>query len=301
MVDSPVDQVIVCRLTALEPSAAASAPGRITATIAMSTPMSASVRAEGDDTLVLAGVNGDAFDIKGALTYQARVRVLVDGGSLLADGTQLRIVAARSATLLIAAATSFRRYDDVSGVHPAAATRQVIAAAAGRSFDAIRNGHVTDILALQLDFISRDLLVAAMNAWVLAKDRSLGGILLERGAFSQDRRPPTKHSFRNTSSGTTTIHRRVSLPSVQSNRSARSCAISPTPTCTRVWRWFRRPVTNENLTRPTRLAAAYREQPRPARPLRAACGSAYCGRMPRAGWARSLLPAMKNCTARSCL
>jgi len=49
-------------------------------------------------TLVLAGVNGDAFGIKGALTYQARVRVLVDGGSIAADGTQLRIVAAKSAT-----------------------------------------------------------------------------------------------------------------------------------------------------------------------------------------------------------
>ena len=140
---SPVDQVIVCRLTASDPGAAASAPGRITATIAMSTPMAASVRAEGDDTLVLAGVNGDAFGIKGALTYQARVRVLVDGGSIVADGTQLRIVAARSATLLIAAATSFRRYDDVSG-DPAAATRQVIAAAATRSLEAIRDDHVAE-------------------------------------------------------------------------------------------------------------------------------------------------------------
>jgi alpha-L-fucosidase 2 len=140
---SPVDQVIVCRITALEPNAAASAPGRLTATIAMATPMSASVRAEGGDTLVLAGVNGDAFGIKGALTYQARVRVLADGGSVVADGSQLRIVAARSATLFIAAATSFRRYDDVSG-DPAAATRRAIAAAAARPLDAIRADHVAE-------------------------------------------------------------------------------------------------------------------------------------------------------------
>ena len=140
---SPVDQVIVCRLTASDPNAPASAPGRLTATIAMSTPMAASARAEANDTLVLAGVDGDAFGVKGALTYQARVRVLVDGGSIVADGTQLRIVAARSATLLIAAATSFRRYDDVSG-DPAAATRQAIAAAATRSLDAIRADHVAE-------------------------------------------------------------------------------------------------------------------------------------------------------------
>ena len=140
---SPVDQVIVCRLTASEPNAAASAPGRLTATIAMSTPMAASVRAEGGDTLVLAGVNGDANGVKGALTYQALVRVLVEGGSIAADGTQLRIVAAKSATLLIAAATSFRRYDDVSG-DAAAATQQVIAAASGRPLEALRADHVAE-------------------------------------------------------------------------------------------------------------------------------------------------------------
>ncbi len=140
---SPVDQVIVCRLTALEPNAAASAPGRLTATIAMATPMSATVRTEGLDAIVLAGVNGDAFGINGALTYQARVKVSVDGGSVIADGTQLRIVAAKSATLLIAAATSFRRYDDVSG-DPAAATTRAIAAAAARPLDAIRADHIAE-------------------------------------------------------------------------------------------------------------------------------------------------------------
>ncbi|WP_435011015.1 tetratricopeptide repeat protein [Tundrisphaera lichenicola] len=37
------------------------------------------------------------------------------------------------------------------------------------------------ILALQMDFINRDALVASMNAWVLQKHRPLGEILVERG------------------------------------------------------------------------------------------------------------------------
>src|SRR5262245_62063436 len=37
------------------------------------------------------------------------------------------------------------------------------------------------ILALQMDFITRDALVAAMNAWVLEKSKPLGQILVERG------------------------------------------------------------------------------------------------------------------------
>jgi serine/threonine protein kinase/tetratricopeptide (TPR) repeat protein len=40
------------------------------------------------------------------------------------------------------------------------------------------------ILALQMDFISRDALIAAMHAWVLDKTKSLGHILIEQGALS---------------------------------------------------------------------------------------------------------------------
>src|SRR5436189_4209636 len=42
------------------------------------------------------------------------------------------------------------------------------------------------ILALQMDFISRDALVSAMHAWVLDKSRSLGHILQEQHALSAD-------------------------------------------------------------------------------------------------------------------
>ena len=40
------------------------------------------------------------------------------------------------------------------------------------------------ILALQMDFITRDALVAAMHAWVLHKDRPLGQVLCEQGALT---------------------------------------------------------------------------------------------------------------------
>ena len=42
------------------------------------------------------------------------------------------------------------------------------------------------ILALQIDFISRDQLVAAMNAWVLAKHKGLHDILKEQGALDAE-------------------------------------------------------------------------------------------------------------------
>src|SRR5262245_60718791 len=42
------------------------------------------------------------------------------------------------------------------------------------------------ILALQMDFVSRDQLVTAMNAWVLDKAKPLGQILQDQGALSAD-------------------------------------------------------------------------------------------------------------------
>ena len=44
------------------------------------------------------------------------------------------------------------------------------------------------ILAVQMDFITRDQLVAGMNAWVLEKHKPLGQILIEQGALDADNR-----------------------------------------------------------------------------------------------------------------
>ena len=44
------------------------------------------------------------------------------------------------------------------------------------------------ILALQMGFVSRDQLIAAMNAWVLDKAKPLGQILIEQGALAGDNR-----------------------------------------------------------------------------------------------------------------
>jgi hypothetical protein len=43
------------------------------------------------------------------------------------------------------------------------------------------------IMAVQNDFVSRDALIEAMNAWVLDKAKALGDILVERGALSPER------------------------------------------------------------------------------------------------------------------
>src|SRR5215831_711047 len=44
------------------------------------------------------------------------------------------------------------------------------------------------MLALQMNFVSRDALLAAMQAWVFDKARPLGQILQERGQLTPERR-----------------------------------------------------------------------------------------------------------------
>jgi serine/threonine-protein kinase len=51
--------------------------------------------------------------------------------------------------------------------------------------DADRN-LIFGILALQMDFITRDALIAALNAWVLEKSRPLGRVLREQGALARE-------------------------------------------------------------------------------------------------------------------
>ncbi len=133
---SPVDQVIVMRITADK-------PGQVAFSASFKTPQRASTRNDGPDTLVLSGVNGKAAGIEGALKFQARVKVIASGGRTSADADQVSVTNADSVVLLIAAATSYKSFKDVSG-DPDALARNYIGAASTRSFDALRQAHIAE-------------------------------------------------------------------------------------------------------------------------------------------------------------
>ncbi len=133
---SPVDQVIVLRLTADQ-------PGRVAFTATFRTPQRATASTDGPDTLVLTGVNGKADGIAGALKFQARVKVVASGGKTGAEADRISVTNADSAVLLIAAATSYRNFQDVSG-DPEALARNYLAAAGAKSYEALRQAHVAE-------------------------------------------------------------------------------------------------------------------------------------------------------------
>lgn len=133
---SPVDQVIVMHL-------AADKPGQVNCMIGWQTEQAAAIATETTATLLLTGKNGAAQGIAGALKFQARVRVIAKGGTVAATSGALSVKDADSATILIAASTSYKSYKDVSG-NPQSLTTAALAAAGKRSYEQLRARSVAE-------------------------------------------------------------------------------------------------------------------------------------------------------------
>ncbi|HEY9105746.1 MAG TPA: glycoside hydrolase family 95 protein [Roseateles sp.] len=103
-------------------------------------PASTTVRADGNDALLIEGRNVQAFDIPGQLRYALRVQAVGDG-RIEANGDQLRVRGARQLTLVVAGETSYVNWQDVSG-DPVAAVRQRTAAATRKPFAQLREAHL---------------------------------------------------------------------------------------------------------------------------------------------------------------
>ena len=132
---SPVDQVIAVRLSA-------DRPGAISCDVALRSPQpDAATRWDGRN-LVLSGRNAQQDAIAGALRFEARLAAVLSGGQLQGDDERLSVRAANEVTLLLAIATSYRRFDDTGG-DPAAISRRQLASARGKGFARIAAGRAS--------------------------------------------------------------------------------------------------------------------------------------------------------------
>ncbi len=137
---SPVDNVIVMRISADQ-------PGAVNFTAWLTTPQrqGTNLVVLGNDTLVFSGTGGGSgpSGVSGNLPWQSRLRILTQGGSVSASNSQLVVTNADSAVLLIDAATAYKRYNDTSG-DPSALTSARIAAAALKSYDQLKSAHIAE-------------------------------------------------------------------------------------------------------------------------------------------------------------
>lgn len=132
---SPVDQCIAVRLSGDKAK-------RMSLRIALDSDQpDADVVADGDAGLLLHGRNQAAFGIEGKLRFALRLRVLATGGRLRQHGDRVEVRDADEVMLLLTAATSYKRFNDVSG-DPDAITRAQLDKAATKSWNALRDAHI---------------------------------------------------------------------------------------------------------------------------------------------------------------
>lgn len=150
------DQVIVLRLTA-------DRPGQVGFTLKMDSPHKVSqVRSIGSDTVVLTGQVQDpslfmysqttanppkvpfpATIQTDGMRFESRVRVVAEGGGISVLDQQLTVVNATAVTLVLAAATSFRNFQDITA-DPAARCEAMLAKVDGKSFGTLLAAHSAD-------------------------------------------------------------------------------------------------------------------------------------------------------------
>lgn len=102
------DQVIFMRITA-------DRPGQLNFAVSMDRPGAFDVSTEGPDRIVLTGTTGDCEGIQGKVRFAAAVRVASDGGERDAAEGAIFVRHADAALITVSIASSFIRYDDISG------------------------------------------------------------------------------------------------------------------------------------------------------------------------------------------
>jgi alpha-L-fucosidase 2 len=159
---SPADQVIVVRLAADKPgrlSFAVRLTGRrneltMDDTYARITevdgkPVSSPgdetslVEGRGNDTLVLTGRTATYLGIPGRVAYEARAKVIAEGGRVSVEGDAVTVMDADAATILVPAATNFRSYKDLGG-DPAARVAAILGSCAGKAYVKLRDDHIAE-------------------------------------------------------------------------------------------------------------------------------------------------------------
>jgi len=102
--------------------------------------------ADGRDALLITGRNEAGPDVQAGLSYALRVKVLSDG-PVTVSGSGIKVADASRVTLLIAAATSYVNFADVSG-DAVAKVRQQSEQAAQKPYDTLKRDHVRDYQSL---------------------------------------------------------------------------------------------------------------------------------------------------------
>ena len=114
-------------------------PGRVSFTATMDSPHKSAQQAvcHGDQLSLAGQVEPDG------LKFESRLKVTAQGGKVAVKDTAITVENADSAMLVLAAATSFKNYKDIT-VDPVARNDATLAAVGGKDFDTLLQAHLAD-------------------------------------------------------------------------------------------------------------------------------------------------------------
>jgi alpha-L-fucosidase 2 len=129
------DQVIVIKLTANK-------PGSLNFSTTLDRPGKTNISVDTDNILTMTGISSDHEGVKGQVHFEAQVKVVPEGGELLANDSTIKIVKANSAVIYLSVGTNFKKHNNLTGdAHQVASG--FLNTASQKNYQALLNAHVT--------------------------------------------------------------------------------------------------------------------------------------------------------------
>jgi len=189
---SAPDQALLVRIESSE-------KGALDFTLGLDSPHADyAVTVEGDELIMKGRANNypNALDREGnpypesKLTFEARLKVVAEGGELVVEGDEIKVVHANSASLFLVAATSFVDYQDIGG-NPARLCENYLQGLESRSYKEIKASHIEDFHKLmgrvQLDLGESEISNRPTNERLISfkqdEDPSLVSLLYQYGRY----------------------------------------------------------------------------------------------------------------------
>jgi alpha-L-fucosidase 2 len=124
------------------------------------------------------------------LTFEARIKVICDGGDIIMQDEKINVENATSATLHLVAATSFVNYNDISG-DPSSRCKNYLDQINDKSYFMLKKDHIEDYQRLfkrvNLDLGSSEISSRStndrLNTFKLDEDASLVSLLFQYGRY----------------------------------------------------------------------------------------------------------------------
>ncbi len=127
---------------------------------------------------------------KSKLTFEARLKVINEGGGIVLDENSIKVTNAKRAKLVLVASTSFMNYQDISG-NPSKRCEDYLVKLEGKSYESIKSKHIEDYQKLfkrvSLDLGSTEISSRPTNERLISfkedNDPSMVALLYQYGRY----------------------------------------------------------------------------------------------------------------------